>query len=142
MTETDWRKANTLSQSSAMVTNVSAAAVSAEACFALPGFALTSAASIVTTLLPSLASSASLEESASDANSVMDRSKILRSSPAYDSPWRIAASVRNGERKTALRGVQYLCFLDQARSPAASRRRTYAIDIRILSLSTAMAIMI
>ena len=75
--------AKTSSQLYAVVANVSVAAILAEACFALPGF-LASAASIVTTLSSSLASSASLEESTSDAQSVMERAKILRSSPAYD----------------------------------------------------------
>ena len=82
------------SQSSAVEVKVSAAAVlaeacldlpgffaSAEACFALPGFSLASAASIVMALSLLLASSASLEEPASDAHSVMERAKILRSSP-------------------------------------------------------------
>ena len=89
LTAPAWRKAKTLSQSSAMEANVSEAAVSAEACFTLPsffvlaaavlaeaGFALpgffASAALIVTTLPLSLASSASLEGSTSDAHSVME----------------------------------------------------------------------
>ena len=106
--ETAWSKAKNSSQLSVMVANFLAAAVLAEACFALPGFSLASAASIVRTLSLSLASSASLEESAPDAHSVMERTKILRSSPASDSPWRIAAFVRNGRRRTALQGVQSL----------------------------------
>ena len=88
MTATARRKAKTSSQSSAMF--------SEESCFALPGFALDSAASIVTTLSSSLASYALLEESASDAHSVMERSKILRSLPASDLLRRIAASNKNG----------------------------------------------
>ena len=117
LTATACRKAKTSSQSSAMVANVSAAAVSAEACFALPGFTFASSSSIVTTLLLSLTSSASLVESASNAHSVMERAKILRSLPASDSPWRIAASVRIGGRRKALRGVQSICFLDRPRYP-------------------------
>ena len=66
--------------------------------------------------------------------------RILRISPASDSPCRIAASVRNGRRKTELCGVQSLYFLDCARSPAAARRRTSAISIRILSPSAKKAI--
>ena len=94
-----------------MVANVLAAAVLAEACFALPDFALASAASIAMTILLSLTSFSLLEESASDAHSVMYQAKILKSSPASDSLWRIAASFRNGGRRTELRGVQSLCFL-------------------------------
>ena len=84
-----------------MEANISAAAVLAEACFALPGFFVSaaavlaeagfalpgffaSAASIVTTLSLSLALSALLEGSASDAHSVMEQAKIFRSSPASD----------------------------------------------------------
>ena len=43
LTETACRNAKTSSQLSAMVVNVSAAAVSAEACFALPGFFVSAA---------------------------------------------------------------------------------------------------
>ena len=81
LTATSFRNAKTSLQSSEMVDNVSAAAVSAEAYFASPGFSLASTASIVMTLLSLLASSASLEESASDSHSVMERAKILRSLP-------------------------------------------------------------
>ena len=96
-----WRNSKTLSQSSAMVFNVSAVA-----CFALPGFAVfLSSALMVTTLSSSLSSSAPLEFSPSFAHSVMEQAKIFRRSPASDSPWRIAASVRNGGRRTALCGV-------------------------------------
>ena len=53
-----------------------------------------------------------------------DRSrKIFRSSPASDSPWRIAASVRNGGRRTALRGVQSRCLFERVRSPAAAKEK-------------------
>ena len=100
-----WRKARTLLQSSVMVANISAEAVLVEDYFALSGFALASAASIVTVLSLLLAASASLEESASNAHSVMERAKILRSSPASDLPWRIVASVRNGGKRIVLRGV-------------------------------------
>ena len=58
--ETACRKAKTSSQSYMMVANVSAAAVLAEACFTLPGFALASTASITTMLLLSLDLSASI----------------------------------------------------------------------------------
>ena len=108
LTATNCRNAKTSSQSSAMMANVSAAAVSAEAYFASPGFTLASAASIVTTLSSSLVLSAYLEVSASDAHSVIERAKILRSSPASDSPLRIAASVINGGSRTALQEVQSL----------------------------------
>ena len=81
-----------------MVFNVLSAA-----CFDLPGFAFASLASIMMTLLSKLASSAWLVVSSSFAHSVMERSKVLRNSPAYDSPWRIAASFRNGGSKTTLR---------------------------------------
>ena len=131
--------AKTSSQLYAVVANVSVAAILAEACFALPGF-LASAASIVMTLSSLLASSASLKDSVSDAYSVMERAKIFRSSPAYDSPWRIAASVKNGGRSTALQEFQSQCFLDHARSPAAARRITSAIGRQIFSPSTAKAI--
>ena len=127
------RKAKTSSKSSAMVANVSALAVLVEACFALPGFSLDSAASIVMTISLSLASSSSPKESASDTHSVIERVNILRSSPASNSPCRIVDSVRNGGRRTVLREVQSLCFLDRARLPAAARRRTSAIRRRILS---------
>ena len=82
------RNAKTLSQLSVMVANVLAAAVSAEACFALPDFALASAASIAITILLSLTSFSLLEESAFDAHSVMERAKIFRSSTRSDLPWR------------------------------------------------------
>ena len=134
------RNAKTSSQLPAMVANVSAAAVLVEACFALPGFALAFAVSIVTTLLSLLASSALLEESASDTHSVMERSKILRSSPVSDLPWRIAAYVKNGGKRRVLREVQYLCFLDRTRLPAEAQRRTSAIGKQILSPSAAKEI--
>ena len=133
------RNAKTLLQSSLMVANVLAAAVLAEALFDLPGF-LASAASIVTKLSLPLSLSSLLEESAFDAHSVMERAKIFRSSLASDLPWRIADSVKNGGRRTALREVQTRCFLDHARSPAAARRRTSAIRRRIFSPSAAKAI--
>ena len=113
-TATACRNSNTSSQSSAMVVNILVAAVSTEACFALHGF-LASAASIVTTLSSSLALSSLLEESAFDAHSVMERAKIFRSSTRSDLPWRIAATVKNGVRRTALREVQSRCFLYHAR---------------------------
>ena len=81
LTATAWRKAKTSSKLSVMVVNVLAAA-----CFALPGFAFASSASMVMTLSSSLASSTSLVVSSSFANSVMEQAKILRSSPASDSP--------------------------------------------------------
>ena len=71
LTATAWRKAKTLLQSSVMVANVSAAAVSAENCFALPGFAFASPASMVMTLLLALALSTLLVESTYFAHSMM-----------------------------------------------------------------------
>ena len=65
-----------------MVANISETAVLAEACFALPGFAFASSASMVTTLLPSLASSTLLVESSYLAHLVIERAKILRILPA------------------------------------------------------------
>ena len=70
---------------------VLAAAVSAEACFAWPGF-FTSVDSILTTLLLLLVSLVSLEGSACDAHSVMEQAKNFRSSPASESSWMMAAS--------------------------------------------------
>ena len=133
------KNAKTLLQLSAIVANVLATTVSAEACFAIP-VVLASTASIVTTILSSLASLALLEESASDAHSVMERAKIFRSLPASDSPWRIAASVKNGGRRTALWEVLSLCFFDHTRSPAAARRRTSTIRRRIFLLAAEKAI--
>ena len=126
--ETAWRKAKTLSQLSTMEANVSAAAVSAEACFALPeffvsgaailaeaGFALpflfASAALIFTTQSSSLASLALLEESASDAHSVMEQAKIFRSSPTPNSPWRMAPSVTNLREEDGVAGRPVVLFL-------------------------------
>ena len=89
----------------------SVAGVSAEA-FGFPDF-LTSEASVsstVTTLSSSLASSASLGGAVSEAHSVIAQAKIFRSSPASDLPWRMAASVRKGGRRTALRDCQSRCF--------------------------------
>ena len=120
LTATACRNAKTSSQSSAMVANVLAVAVLAETCFALPGF-VASAASTVTTLSSPLASSASLEESASETHSVMERAKIFRSSPSSDFSWRIAASVKNGGRRTALQEVQSRCFLDRAKKDLRDR---------------------
>ena len=114
--------------------NVSAAAVLAEACLAFPGFFASAAgvlaeafyfpafltseassASTVTMLSSSLSSSASLGGAASKAHSVIEQAKIFKSSPAYDSPWRMATSVSKGGRKTALRDCQYRCFFERAR---------------------------
>ena len=157
LTATACRNAKTLSQLSAMVANVleaavlaeacfalpgffvSAAAVSAEACFALPGF-FSSAASIVTTLLSSLDSLASLEGSASNDHSMMDQDKTFRSLPAYESPWRMVAFVKNDRRRTAFQEVQLRYFFDRVRFPAAARRRTSAIGRRIFLLSVTKAI--
>ena len=72
----------------------------------------------------------------------MERAKIFRRSPASNSPWRIAASVRNVERRTALMEVQSICFLDSARLPAAAQRRTSAIRRQILVPSAAKAILV
>ena len=124
---TSWRKAKTSSQLSAMVVKVSAVAW-----FALPGFTVfLSSNYMVTTLSSLLSSSALLAFSPSFAHSVMDQAKIFRSSPAFDSPWRITASVINGGRRTALRSVHSPCLFERARLPAAARRRTSAIGRRI-----------
>ena len=135
---TVWRKAKTLLQSSAIVFNFLAAA-----CLVLPGFAeFASLALMVMKLLSLLSLSDFLVVSTSFSHSVMERAKIFRSSPASDSPWRIAASVRNGGRRIELRGVQSLCFLEHAMLPVEVRRRTCAIGRRILSPSVAKAISI
>ena len=104
LTATSWMKTKTLSQSSEMVVNVLAVA-----CFALPSFAdFYSSASMVMALYSLLSSSASLVFSPTFSHSVMEQAKIFRRSPASESLWRIAASVRNGGRMTALSGVQSL----------------------------------
>ena len=111
------------------------------ACFALSGFAdFSSSALMVMTLSSSLSLSASLVFYPSFAHSVMERSKIFRSSPVSDSQWRITASVINSGSRTALCGVQCICFFKRARLPAAARRRNSAIRRRILSPSAAKAI--
>ena len=100
----DWRKAKTLSQLPAMV-----AKVLAVACFTLPGFTIfSSSALMVMTLSLLLYYSASLVFPPSLSHFVMDRAKIFRNLTASDSSWRIAASVRNGGRRTALHGFKYL----------------------------------
>ena len=135
---TAWRKSNTSSQLSTLVVNISAAA-----CFDLPAFAnFASTASMVMTLLSSLSSPAPLVVFSAFAHSAMEWAKIFRSSPASNSLWRIAASVRNVWRRTALRGVQSLYFLERTRSPVAARRRTSAIGRLILWLSAAKPILI
>ena len=84
-----------------MVANVLAVAY-----FALPVFVVyLPSASTLTLLYLSLLSSFLLAFSPSFAHSVMEQAKIFRSLPASDSPWRIAASARNGRRRTALCGV-------------------------------------
>ena len=109
--------------------NVLAAAVSAEAYLAFTSFLASvagvsaeafgfsdflpsehSVASTVTTLSSSLASMASLGGAVSEAQAVISRAKIFRSSPASDSPWRMATSVRKGGRRTVLRDCQSCCF--------------------------------
>ena len=138
LTATAWRKAKTLSQSSVMVANISAAA-----CFALPGFAeFVSSVLMMITLLTLLSSSASLVVSSSFAYSMMERAEIFRSSSASDYPWWMVASVKNGGRRTELLGVQSLCFLDCTRPPAAAQRRTSVIGSQILSSSEAKEISI
>ena len=138
LTATGWRKAKTLSRLFAMVVSVLAVA-----CFALPGFVVfSSSASMVTTLSSSLSLSALLVFSFSFANSVMERAKIFRSLPASYSMWRIASSVRNGGRRTALRGVQSHCFFEHARLLAAAQKRTSVIGRRILLPYTAKAMSI
>ena len=113
------------------------------ACFTLSSFAVfLSYSSMVMTLSSLLSSSALLVFSPSSAHSVMEEARIYRSWPASDSPWRIAASVRNGGKSTAFRGVQSLCFFDRARLPVAARRRTSMIVRRILLLSMAKEISI
>ena len=82
-----------------------------------------------------------LSFSSSSNLSVMERVKILKNSSTEVFTSRIFASVKNGRRRTALRGVQYRCFLDLARSPAEARRSISAIRRRILLLSTEKAIM-
>ena len=140
-------------QLTAKEANVSAAAVSAEACLAFPGFLASvagvsaeafgfpdflpsedSVASTVTTLSPSLASSASLGGAVSEAHLVIDHAKIFRSSPASDFPWRMATSVRKGGRRTELRDFHYRCFLEPLRLPAVARRRTSMIGRRFFLL--------
>ena len=115
-----------------------AAAVSTESCLAFPGFLASvagisaeafgfpnflpseaSGASTVTTLSLSLASLASLGGAVSKAHLVIDWAKIFRSSPASDSPWRMATSVRKGGRRMALRDFQSRGFLEPLRSPVA-----------------------
>ena len=128
LTATAWRKAKMSFQSSAMVVNVLAVA-----CFALPGSVIfLFSALMVIRLSLSFSSSALLAFYPSFAHSVMEQAKIFRSLPASDSPWEIAASVRNGRRRTALRSVQYLCFFERAKSPSAVQRRTSAIRSCIL----------
>ena len=55
---------------------------------------------------------------------------------------KIAASVKNFGRRTALRVVQSKCYFECARLPAAARRRTYMIGRRSLSPSEAKAMSI
>ena len=80
--------------------------------------------------------------SSSFDHSLIDQARVFRSLPVYDYPWRIAASVTNGGRRMALRGVQYLCFFEHARLIAAAQRRNSAIGRRILLPSVAKAILI
>ena len=79
------------------------------ACFDFAGFTVFSfSASMVISLSASFPSSDSLVFPPSFALSVMKRAKIFRILPASNSLWRIAASVGNGGRRTALCGVQSL----------------------------------
>ena len=139
LTATAWRKAKTLLQLSEMVPNVLAVV-----CFALPFFIIfSSSASTPPLLLSSLSLlSSPMTFPPSFDYSVMERAKIFRSSPASNSPLWIAASVRNGGRTTALRGVQSRYLFKRARFLAAVRRRTSGIWRRILSLSAAKAMSI
>ena len=138
LTATAWRKATTSSQFSMMVVNVLAVA-----CFASPGFVVFSSyASMVTSLSSSFFSSTLLTFSPSFAHSVIEQAEIFRRSPASDSPQRVAASIRNDGRRTALCGVQSRCFFERARSPAAAQRRTSGIGRQILSPSAAKAMSI
>ena len=97
---------------------------------------------MVTFLTLLLSSSSPLTFLPSFAHSVTEQAKIFRSSVVSASLWKIAASMRNGRRRTALHGVQYCCFLDHARSPAAVRRRTSAIRRRILLPTAAKVVSI
>ena len=99
---TAWRKAKTSSQLSAMVVKVSMVA-----CFALPFFVVFfSSASMLPSIFLLSSLSSPLESSPSFAHSVMEKEKTFRSSPVSNSLLSITASVRNGGRRTALRGVQ------------------------------------
>ena len=61
------------------------------------------------------------------------RPKILSISSVEVSLSRISASVKNGGRRTMLRGAQSLCFLDLAGLPAATWKSTSVIGRWILS---------
>ena len=94
---------------------------------------LSSSVLMVITLSSLLSSYAPLAFSPSFAHSVMERAKIFRSLPTSDSLWRIVVSVINGGMRMMFCGVQYLCFFERVRLPAAARKRTSAIGRRILS---------
>ena len=132
LTATAWRKAKKLSQLYAMVANVSAMA-----CFSLPFFIIFSSSASTPTLLSSLLSLYSpLASLPSFAHYMMEQEKIFRSSPTSDPLLRIAAYARNGERRTALHGVQSCCFFERTRFPAAAQSRTSVMGRRIFFLYT------
>ena len=66
----------------------------------------------------------------------MECANILRSSSTEVSLSLIDASVKNGGRRTALRGVQYTCFLELTSFLSAAQRSTSAIGKQMLSPST------
>ena len=123
----------TLSQSSAMLANVSEVHF-----FFSPVFFFVS--SILSSSLLPLSFLSSSFPSSSSALSVIVRAKILSISFAEVSKLRSAAYVNNGWRRTELSGTSSLCFLDLARSPAAAQRSTSAIGRWILSTAMAKSI--
>ena len=123
----------TLSQSSAMLANVSEVHF-----FFSPVFFFVS--SILSSSLLPLSFLSSSFPSSSSALSVIVRAKILSISFAEVSKLRSAAYVNNGWRRTELSGTRSLCFLDLARSPAAAQRSTSAIGRWILSPAMAKSI--
>ena len=91
------------------------------ACFVLPFIVVFSSSASTPPLLSSLSSLPA--SSPSFAHTVMERAKVFRISTASDYLLMIVASVRNGGRRTALRGVQLRYFLDRLRLLEAAQRR-------------------